>query len=214
MLRVIRSTVQAVSIPSTDEDLYIEAVEAGDVHRETATRGVRTIKLVAYTTPDQQDRWAVTDTDETEVDWQDSDDLAEAITLYEATVREAADCMGEEYEELVDDETGEPYAGDVLPPFGTVDVPGVRGYEEGAEVAGNAGAWMVEAQRKDAADKVKQDEAAASTRARQIAVARAVDTWGRGGQAALARRLGLSEPTVKQLADRGRALLAEADPQA
>ncbi|MCC8455412.1 hypothetical protein [Streptomyces rochei] len=44
--------------------------------------------------------------------------------------------------------------------------------------------------------------------ARQVAFARAVDTMGRGGQTILANKFGLSAPTVKAIADRGREILA------
>lgn len=49
----------------------------------------------------------------------------------------------------------------------------------------------------------------AATVNRQVAFAKAVDTMGRGGQAVLSRKVGLSEPTVKGIADRGRKILAE-----
>ena len=40
---------------------------------------------------------------------------------------------------------------------------------------------------------------------RQVAFAKAIDRMGRGGNAVVARKIGLSEPTVKSIADRGRA---------
>jgi hypothetical protein len=40
---------------------------------------------------------------------------------------------------------------------------------------------------------------------RQVAFAKAVDAMGRGGNAILSRKVGLSAPTVKSIADRGRA---------
>lgn len=43
---------------------------------------------------------------------------------------------------------------------------------------------------------------------RQIAFAKAIDATGRGGNAILARKLNLSAPTVKSIADRGREILA------
>lgn len=48
-----------------------------------------------------------------------------------------------------------------------------------------------------------------ATVARQVAFARAIDTMGRGGQTILANKLGLSAPTVKGIADRGRQILAD-----
>jgi hypothetical protein len=47
-----------------------------------------------------------------------------------------------------------------------------------------------------------------ATLKRQIAFARAVDAMGRGGNAILCRKVGLSAPTVKSIADRGRQVLA------
>lgn len=44
-----------------------------------------------------------------------------------------------------------------------------------------------------------------ATVARQVAFAKAIDGMGRGGNAILARKVRLSEPTVKSIADRGRA---------
>src|SRR5881409_332207 len=44
-----------------------------------------------------------------------------------------------------------------------------------------------------------------ATANRQVAFAKAIDAMGRGGNAILARKLSLSAPTVKSIADRGRA---------
>ncbi|MFD8949488.1 hypothetical protein ACFV0B_11595 [Streptomyces xanthophaeus] len=214
MFRIVRSTTEPLDIPTAQEDAYDAAVEAGDTYRETLGHGEddrSAYRLIGYTDPNGQERWAVTADEAVEVHWQDTEDLAEAIAQYETLVRDTADGMGDEYEEREDEETGQMVAGNLKDPFESTDVPGIRGYEDGAEEAGNSRAWMTEASRKDAADKAVQEAATASTQARQIAIARAVDTYGRGGQAILARRLSLSEPTVKQLADRGRALLAEGD---
>ncbi|MGQ5576782.1 hypothetical protein [Streptomyces sp. ECR3.8] len=48
-----------------------------------------------------------------------------------------------------------------------------------------------------------------ATVARQVAFARAVDAHGRGGNAVLSNKIGLAAPTVKSIADRGRAILAD-----
>ena len=48
----------------------------------------------------------------------------------------------------------------------------------------------------------------AATVARQVAFAEAIDAMGRGGNAALSDKIGLSAPTVKSIADRGRQALA------
>lgn len=47
-----------------------------------------------------------------------------------------------------------------------------------------------------------------ATVARQVAFAQAIDAMGRGGQAILSNKVGLSAPTVKSIADRGRQALA------
>ncbi|MFI9244131.1 hypothetical protein ACIGXF_16435 [Streptomyces sp. NPDC053086] len=43
-----------------------------------------------------------------------------------------------------------------------------------------------------------------ATANRQVAFAKAIDAMGRGGNAILSRKVGLSAPTVKSIADRGR----------
>lgn len=48
-----------------------------------------------------------------------------------------------------------------------------------------------------------------ATVARQVAFARAIDAMGRGGNAVLSNKIGLSAPTVKSIADRGRKVLAD-----
>lgn len=71
------------------------------------------------------------------------------------------------------------------------------------------------AQAEEKAEKAHADylqaEAAykAATVKRQVAFARAIDAMGRGGNAILSNRIGLSAPTVKSIADRGRAVLAD-----
>ncbi|GAA2192677.1 hypothetical protein [Streptomyces bangladeshensis] len=47
-----------------------------------------------------------------------------------------------------------------------------------------------------------------ATIARQVAFAEAIDAMGRGGNAILSNKIGLSAPTVKSIADRGRKILA------
>ncbi|MGW0493534.1 hypothetical protein [Streptomyces olivaceus] len=60
------------------------------------------------------------------------------------------------------------------------------------------------------ADYLKAETAyKAATVARQVAFATAIDAMGRGGQAVLSNKVGLSAPTVKSIADRGRRVLAE-----
>jgi len=64
-----------------------------------------------------------------------------------------------------------------------------------------------EAEAEEAHANYLQAEAAykEATVARQISFAKAIDAMGRGGNAVLSRKLGLSAPTVKSIADRGRA---------
>lgn len=47
---------------------------------------------------------------------------------------------------------------------------------------------------------------------RQVSFAKAIDAIGRGGNAVLSRKVGLSAPTVKSIADRGRETLAAQPP--
>ncbi|MER7738904.1 hypothetical protein ABTX34_11355 [Streptomyces sp. NPDC096538] len=67
--------------------------------------------------------------------------------------------------------------------------------EEKAEKA-HAGYLAAEAAYKEATVK------------RQVAFAKAIEAMGRGGNAVLSNKIGLSAPTVKSIADRGRAILA------
>lgn len=66
-------------------------------------------------------------------------------------------------------------------------------HAEEAAVAAHAAYLKAEAAYKEATVK------------RQIAFAKAIDAMGRGGNAILSRKIRLSEPTVKSIADRGRA---------
>lgn len=212
MLRVISSTVQAVAIDSDQEEAFEEAVRAGEQLRETYNtdeigQKAAHYQLIAYTDPNGQHRFAVTADEPSESDWQDTDSFDEALALYEETVQATAVGIGDEYEEYEDEETGEWVVGDRKAPFKFTDVPGVYGYEKGAEEVGNAQGRMLEAEWATEAAEAAQRLAEEKTQARQLAYARAVDEFGRGGNAVLARRVGLSEPTVKAIADKGRAML-------
>lgn len=214
MLRVIRSTVQSLTIDTDQEDAFQEAVEAGEQLRETYNTDQIGQKdthyqLIAYTDPNGEHRFAVLAEEPAECDWQDTDTFDEALDLYEETVRATAAGMGDDYEEYEDEETGEWVVGDRKQPFKFTDVPGIHGYEDKAEEVGNAQGRMLEAQWATEAAEAAQRIAAEKTEARQIAYARAVDEFGRGGNAVLARQVGLSEPTVKAIADKGRQLLAQ-----
>jgi hypothetical protein len=69
---------------------------------------------------------------------------------------------------------------------------------------------QAEEQAEKAHDAFLKAEAAykAATVARQVAFAQAIDAMGRGGNAILSRKVDLSAPTIKSIADRGRELLA------
>lgn len=209
MLRVINSTVQSVAIDPDQEEAFEEAVYAGEQLRETYNTDEIGQKdahyqLIAYTDPNGLHRFVVLANEPTERDWQDTDSFDEALALYEETVRETAAGMGL----TVDDE------GNEKDPFEFTDVPGVQGYENGAEESGNLDGRMLEAEWATKAAEDAQRIAEEKTRARQIAYARAVDAFGRGGNAALARQVELSEPTVKTIADKGRAILAQQQAEA
>ncbi|MFI6653221.1 hypothetical protein ACIBI8_37230 [Streptomyces sp. NPDC050529] len=204
MLRVIRSTVQGLDIDTDHEDAFTDAAQTGEPLRESYINDKHgqkaiSVEVCAYTDPNGENRFAVLYTGQAEIDWQDTDDYDEARNLYEETVR-AEEAGGE----LTVDEDG-----NEQPVFAVTDVPGVAGYEDEAEEAGNAQGLLLLAQWVTAEAEEAQRIATEKAQARQIAYARAIDAFGRGGNAVLARRVGKSEPTVKDIADRGRALLAE-----
>jgi len=70
---------------------------------------------------------------------------------------------------------------------------------------------QAEEKAEEAHDAYRKAEAAykAATVARQVAFAQAIDAMGRGGNAILSRKVDLSAPTVKSIADRGREVLAD-----
>ncbi|BCM70844.1 hypothetical protein EASAB2608_06178 [Streptomyces sp. EAS-AB2608] len=71
------------------------------------------------------------------------------------------------------------------------------------------GAQAEEKAEKAHADYLKAEAAyKEATVARQVAFAQAIDAMGRGGNAILCNKIGLSAPTVKSIADRGREVLA------
>ncbi|MET8855544.1 hypothetical protein [Streptomyces sp. NPDC004579] len=208
MLRVIRSSIQGIDIDPDLADEYEEAIETAiknrAVIRETNSLdelGQKTyrIALLPYTDPTGANRWAILDDGATESDWQDTDDLDEAIAAYEEWVRGAtAGAMptydDEGYEKLLWDES---------------DVKGIAAKNEYDGDSHNGTARMVDAEWAHLAFVAAEEAYRKDTQRRQIAFAKAVDTFGRGGQATLARNVDLKEPTVKTLADKGRQILAE-----
>lgn len=204
MLRVIRSTVQSLDIDADREDDFAGAAQAGELLRESNIKDKHgqtalDVEVRAYTDPDGQKRFAVLYTGPAEIDCQDTGSYDEARNLYEETVR-----AEEQGAVLNVDENGQE-----RPVFAYTDVPGVGGYEDETEEAGDAQGYMLEAEWVTVEAEEAQRIAAEKTQARQIAYARAIDSFGRGGQALLARRVGKSEPTVKDIAARGRVLLKE-----
>ncbi|MGW5989479.1 hypothetical protein ACWFRT_13875 [Streptomyces anulatus] len=198
MLRVIRSTVQGLNIDADLEDDYAAAAEAGELLHETYTGDKNlTIEVRAYTDPAGQNRFAVLYSHGADIDWQDTPDYTEARNSYEESVRETEKGVPVD----VDDD------GNEVPLFETTDVRGVANYEEGSEESGEAEAYLLLAEWATAEAEKAQEIAAEKTQARQAAYALAIDTFGRGGNAVLARRVGKSEPTVKDIADRGRLIL-------
>lgn len=73
---------------------------------------------------------------------------------------------------------------------------------------------MNEVERLDAEYRKAQGTADEKADARAIAIAREVDAGPRGTQAAIARRLGVKEPTIHSAVRRGRELIAKLAEQA
>ncbi|WP_326683076.1 hypothetical protein [Streptomyces sp. NBC_01237] len=203
MLRVIRSTLQGLDITEDREGEFADAAEAGGLVRETyaknehGQKGIR-VEVRAYSDPDGQHRFAVLYSNPAGVDWQqDTEDYDEARALYEETVRNEAQGAAPESDE----------DGRETPLFDHTDVPGIDGYEDGAEGAGDAEAYMLVAEWTTEEAEKAQQVATAKAQDRQIAYARAIDAYGRGGQILLAGRVRKSTPTVQDIADRGRKLI-------
>lgn len=206
-MRVIHSTIQSAHIDDDHEDAYAEAVaealSRGDQVRETySLDGIGQeesgIAVLPCKDPAGGRRWVLAYTDPGTVDWQDTDDLDEAIALYEETVRETT----EGALPVCDEE------GNELPQWDKTDVEGVSAREVTSGADGNAAARMIDAQWAHEAFTADEERYQQSARRRQIAFARMVDSSGRGGQARLAARTDLSEPTVKRIVETGRKVLA------
>ena len=206
MLRSIFSSTQVSDLHKVlDGDLIEEALRdtynnARDFLRETWREDeneepLEIYRVLPYATPNGENRFAVL-ADDFHGDvsnWYDTDDYEEAVTLYEKTVREAA-AHGHTY--------------------GATDVPGVNGYEDGSEQQGNAEGRALAAEWLDEAYASAMEAVKVLEGRRRVAIARAVDTHGRGGQTVLARRLGIKQPTVQELAMRGRADMMRAEKSA
>ncbi|MFI8792647.1 hypothetical protein [Streptomyces sp. NPDC055105] len=212
MLRVIRSTVQGLDIDPDLEDAFAEAIQTALDNRDQVRETFATddagqkdyhLALLPYTDPTGAHRWAVLDSGPSEVDWQDTDDLEEAIAAYEEWVRGATDGAVPDH----DDE------GNEKPLWDESDVDGIKAEETLNGDSANQTARMLDAVWAHEAFPAAEEAYRQATQRRQVAFARVIDSWGRGGQAMLGSRIKLSEPTVKAIADKGRQILAEREPK-
>jgi hypothetical protein len=208
MLRVIRSTVQGLDIDTEQEEAFEEAIEAAlKAHaevRETVSRDeigqkAYQIALLPYTDPNGARRWAILDNGPSETDWQDTDDLDEAIAAYEEWVRGATSGAMPTYG---DD-------GEENPVWDESDVDGVSAENEYDGGSHNDSARLIDAEWAHEAFLTEEQAYQKATQRRQVAFAKVIDSWGRGGQVMLATKVGLKEPTVKAIADKGRQILAD-----
>lgn len=208
MLRVIRSSIQSIDIDADQADDFQAALDVAlgrrDEVRETFSldeigQKAYHLALMPYTDPNGERRWVVFDAGPSEVDFQDTDDLDEAIAAYEEWVRGASAGAMPSYNK----------DGEELPLWDESDVEGISAKEVSDGVANNDKARLIDAEwAHEEFAKVEEDYQRATQR-RQIAFAKVIDSWGRGGQATLAGRVSLKEPTVKAIADKGRALLTQ-----
>lgn len=212
MLRVINSTVQGIDIDDEQAEAYEDAINAAlkarDQVRETFSldeigQKEYHIALLPYTDPAGAHRWAILDSGPTETDWQDTDDLDEAIATYEEWVRAATAGAMPQYDE----------DGAEKPLWDESDVEGVPAKEESDGGSHNDTARMIDAQWAHEEFNAAEQSYQQATQRRQVAFAKVIDSWGRGGQAILANRVELRDPTVKAIADKGRQILAEKNAQ-
>jgi hypothetical protein len=205
MPRIIRSTTEALTIDTDNEDTYSAAAKAGQLLRRSFTEKdgemLLDIELRSYIDPEGQHRFAVLYESNAEVHHQDlpGNDYTPARDLYEQMVR---DEQANGDRDIDDDGNEEPF-------YSASDVSGADGYEAGDEESGDREGFMLAAESADAEAEEALRIAAQKVDARRVAFARASTCYGRGGKAVLARRLGKSEPTVKDAVDKGLALLAE-----
>lgn len=208
-MRAIRSTIQSIDIDADQAEAFEAAIDQAIARRDQVREtfscdeiGQKEYHLVLlpYTEPNGEHRWAVFDYGPTEYDCQDTDDLDEAIAAYEEWVRRATASASPSYDE----------DGEEIPLWDESDVEGVPAKEVYDGAAGNRNARLIDAEW--AHEEFTKVEAIyqQATRRRQVAFAKMIDSWGRGGQAMLAGRISLKEPTVKTIADKGRVLLAAA----
>lgn len=210
MLRVVRSSVQGLDIDDDLADEYEEAIDkalnARDQVRETYSLDAIGQKeyhfaLLPYTDPTGAFRWAILESAPATYECQDTDDVEEAIATYEEWVRAWTESAMPSY----DDE------GNEKPLWDESDVEGVAAETLYDGNSGNLNARMQDAEWAHEAITAVEEAYQQATQRRQVAFARLIDSWGRGGQTVLAKRVDLSEPTVKAIADKGRQILQRTD---
>lgn len=208
MLRVIRSSIQGIDIDTDQEDAFEAAIDAAlrrrDEIRETFSLdeiGQKSYHLAVmpYTDPNGEHRWVIFDSGPAECDFQDTDDLDEAIATYEEWVRGATAGAMPSYDK----------DGEELPIWDETDVEGISAKETYDGSAKNDTARLIDAEWAHAEFAKAEKSYQQATQRRQVAFAKMIDSWGRGGQAVLAKRADIKEPTVKAIADKGRALMAQ-----
>lgn len=203
IMRVIRSTLQLTDIDSDLEEAFADAIAAGAAVRETFKRDeigqkISLIALMPYTDPTGAHRWAMLNSGPMELDYQDTDDLAEANAAYEREVHEAS-AGG-----LIDyDEEGTP-----LPAWDETDVPGVSAATVSDGEANFRSALLTDATRAHEAFVSAEKHYTKSMLRRQLAFARYANAQGHGGQAVLSAQTKLAPPTVKRVVDGGQKALA------
>ncbi|MEZ3180750.1 hypothetical protein KYY02_19280 [Streptomyces pimonensis] len=208
MLRVIRSSIQGIDIDTDQADDFEAAINAAlgrrDEVRETFSldeigQKAYHLALMPYTDPNGEHRWVIFDSGPSECDFQDTDDLDEAIAAYEEWVRGATAGAMPSYDK----------EGEELPIWDETDVEGISAKEIYDGAANNDTARLIDAEWAHEKFSKAEESYQQATQRRQIAFAKMIDSWGRGGQAILAKRVDIKEPTVKTIADKGRALLAQ-----
>lgn len=213
MLRVIRSSVQGVDINDEQAEDFEAAIDAALANRDQVRETYALdeigqkdyhLALVPYTDPNGEHRWAILDNGPTEVDWQDTDDLDEAIAAYEEWVRGATAGAMPTY----DDE------GNEKPLWDESDVAGIPAKDEYDGASHIESARMIDAQWAHEEFVAEEKAYQKATQRRQIAFAKLIDASGRGAQAVLAKSIDIKEPTVKAIADKGRILIGQRNEEA
>lgn len=205
--RVIRSTVQPTDFLEGRADAFEEAITAGTVCRVTydLEDGVQVWRaaVVGYTDPDGAHRWAFVYYDPANVDVIDfpADTLDGVLADYEQLVEETAD--------------NNPRAHDGDVPYAYTDVRGVDACTNGDAGQGNTTARLLALRWTNQALDAATAAQRAASRARAAAAALAAGAVnaqhdGKGGVAAVARTLDVSQPTATPLVQAGEQILSAA----